>query len=387
MFRTMGKLQSDRRGFTLTELLVVCAIMAMVAVMIFSLGSTVKKGYNLVEKRYILQNEVKYVMNAFEYKTNVDAISTAFEAAIFYEPDMEGIEDGDTGTFNALEELGEYTFDDAARTVTFQNSSAKYTYIFCMNGFMYVLNYGQTVATRYYLTDDTRIELYFEINKSANPLEPVSEGSGVYHEGADRAETRYLSDGLRVVITGREENVIQGYAPSVYTLDTSFAFRNFENGTSMNYVNGAPASTYIAGWTSDTINTATDKNERGYPANVSTSTFPYLHHGANVLRYYSETAYFASKGDANSPGFNNVTYRCSLKSSIEGSKYFIPVVNSMRDFRDNTLKGTAFGDWFIDEYYNTISPAIIAIENKIPQSKEFFKAMFIAAATVINTVR
>ena len=34
-------------------------------------------------------------------------------------------------------------------------------------------------------------------------------------------------------------------------------------------------------------------------------------------------------------------------------------LNNLRDFRDNVLRGTEFGDWFISFYYNDLSPFLI----------------------------
>ena len=59
------------------------------------------------------------------------------------------------------------------------------------------------------------------------------------------------------------------------------------------------------------------------------------------------------------------------------------VVKTLRDFRDNTLKGTYLGDIIIDKYYNEWSPAIIKIGSKNETLKNIGRAVVTDTAIFI----
>ena len=43
----------------------------------------------------------------------------------------------------------------------------------------------------------------------------------------------------------------------------------------------------------------------------------------------------------------------------DGTEASERVLNNFRNFRDNVLRGTEIGDWFISFYYNDLSPFMI----------------------------
>lgn len=394
MYRAFGKLRSDKRGFTLVELTITMSLMLLVLTLSLTLFSSIYKNYKKVEDRYILQTEVNYIMSAFEQKRNIDAISSAFEAAVFYDDALEAdLADGSSGEFPSMSDLGRYSFSETNRSITFEKASQEYSYIFCINGYVYVLNAGTTTANRFYFYDEVPIDVGFEVSKSANPLVLDPNTNRYVEDETPNDNQSYLNDGVRVVVTGHYEDF-------TYQLDTSYAFKNFvKDNSELNYVNGKPANNNIAGWTpigrtyydaDHNEHIQVEKNSQdipGFPTALGDSgKYENLTKKGNVLRYYSETSYFATKGDADAMGFNDLTYKCAIRNAVSGSQFEQPVIDSLHSFRDNVLKGTKVGDWAIDKYYNVISPELVKIENSSPLAKNVIKYMLVPTAKLLSLI-
>lgn len=71
---------------------------------------------------------------------------------------------------------------------------------------------------------------------------------------------------------------------------------------------------------------------------------------------------------------------------MAGTSMESAVVDTLRNFRDNTLKGTYLGDIIIDKYYNVWSPAIIKIGSKNETLKNIGREIVTDTAILIAMV-
>ena len=135
MFKLINKTKHDRRGFTLAELIVTIAVMALVMGLVAQLFGTIYKRYDMVEKQFKLQAQVEYVVAQFQENATKTSLSTATKVDIFYE---------DPATVEANKilascpELGTFTENDDG-TITFQKPTNQYTYYFTYKGYFYGL--------------------------------------------------------------------------------------------------------------------------------------------------------------------------------------------------------------------------------------------------------
>ena len=81
-----------------------------------------------------------------------------------------------------------------------------------------------------------------------------------------------------------------------------------------------------------------------------------------------------------------VVFACCPRWLMAGTDMESGVVKTLRDFRDNTLKGTYLGDIIIDKYYNEWSPAIIKIGSKNETLKNIGRAIVTDTAIFIAMV-
>lgn len=506
MFKVMGKLRSDKRGITLVELLVVIALLALVFPLLFQAFASIVKNFRIAEDRFIIQSEVQYVMNLFELSSNKESISSAYHMDLFYDETFDSLTPG-SETFNegslqlmeqddngnwkyirdvipaapSVANLGTITLDiddsdgvERLTAIQFANADPKYTYLFGVGGYLYVLNAGSTVATRAKNADagydqlQTPITLSFEVSTSVNELEEIG---GKYKEKAVDAK-QYYTNGIHVVVSGdfsritdKDKNPIKNHTLSnkfKYSLDASFALRNFaKDNASLNEKDDGSfdiTNEYVAGYSNKHVNAVSSANANltdaeieemardaalaaqanggdysevfkttkqnlvlsrasatrekelqesdeaanryvmvqdtdasgeprydgdGNPVMVKS----YYHtHAANVMRYMSETAFYTNGGadaDLNVPQ-NNMLYKCAARGAMDGSMFEEPVIDTLHNFRDDVLKGTAVGDWFIDKYYNVISPAVVQLETKSELFRYAVRAVLIPTAKVLS---
>jgi prepilin-type N-terminal cleavage/methylation domain-containing protein len=507
MFKTMGKLRSNKRGLTLAELIVVIALLALVFPLVFSLLSSMMKNYRIAEDRFIIQSEVQYVMNLFQLSSNKESITSAYHMDLFYDETFDSLTPG-SETFNegsmqlmeqdadgnwkyirtvipaapCISDLGTITLDvddsgdyEVLRAIEFANSDPKYTYLFGVGGYLYVLNSGTTRAERAKNADDnynqlqTPITLSFEVATSVNELES---SGGKWVEKATDAK-QYYTNGVHVVVSGdfgritdKDKNPIKNHLLSnkfKYSLDASFALRNFnkDNATINEKDDGTFEITneYVAGYSSKSVNSVSNANASLTDAQIEEMAAAAAHeaelagedysdvyrttklslelgraaaihevemqtadeaasrytmvqdtnaageplydgdgnavmrkdywhtHPANVMRYMSETAFYTYAGSVDvGVAQNNLLYKCAARGAMDGSRFAEPVIDTLHNFRDNVLKGTAFGDWFIDKYYNVISPELAALEAKSPLVRYTVRAFLIPTAKVLSLI-
>lgn len=370
MFKLINKTKHDRRGFTLAELIVAIAVMALVMGLVAQLFGTIYKRYDMVEKQFKLQAQVEYVVAQFQENATKTSLSTATKVDIFYE---------DPATVEANQilascpELGTFT-ENADGTITFQKPTNQYTYYFTYKGYFYglapihlidednkVTIKSNNIAYKFYYQFDNplKLDVKFSVGVDAfqwdttenkemeNPTDAL--GNALKH--------KYLDSGISVAVKSNRE-----YLPAKYDLNSSFSFDNMKtNGQLVNCNNESGyyfTSEYTAGWDSGT-------DTEGYPSNRQESgkTYPNSKRSGNVIRFISYNDSIGGALDADT-GDTETAFTCGTRWLMAGTDMESGVVKTLRDFRDNTLKGTYLGDIIIDKYYNEWSPAIIKIGSK-----------------------
>lgn len=370
MFKLINKTKHDKRGFTLAELIVAIAVMALVMGLVAQLFGTIYKRYDMVEKQFKLQAQVEYVVAQFQENATKTSLSTATKVDIFYE---------DPATVEANQilascpELGTFT-ENADGTITFQKPTNQYTYYFTYKGYFYglapihlidednkVTIKSNNIAYKFYYQFDNplKLDVKFSVGVDAfqwdttenkemeNPTDAL--GNALKH--------KYLDSGISVAVKSNRE-----YLPAKYDLNSSFSFDNMKtNGQLVNCNNESGyyfTSEYTAGWDSGT-------DTEGYPSNRQESgkTYPNSKRSGNVIRFISYNDSIGGALDADT-GDTETAFTCGTRWLMAGTDMESGVVKTLRDFRDNTLKGTYLGDIIIDKYYNEWSPAIIKIGSK-----------------------
>lgn len=370
MFKLINKTKHDRRGFTLAELIVAIAVMALVMGLVAQLFGTIYKRYDMVEKQFKLQAQVEYVVAQFQENATKTSLSTATKVDIFYE---------DPATVEANQilascpELGTFT-ENADGTITFQKPTNQYTYYFTYKGYFYglapihlidednkVTIKSNNIAYKFYYQFDNplKLDVKFSVGVDAfqwdttenKEMENPTDASG------NALKHKYLDSGISVAVKSNRE-----YLPAKYDLNSSFSFDNMKtNGQLVNCNNESGyyfTSEYTAGWDSGT-------DTEGYPSNRQEAgkTYPNSKRSGNVIRFISYNDSIGGALDADT-GDTETAFTCGTRWLMAGTDMESGVVKTLRDFRDNTLKGTYLGDIIIDKYYNEWSPAIIKIGSK-----------------------
>lgn len=370
MFKLINKTKHDRRGFTLAELIVAIAVMALVMGLVAQLFGTIYKRYDMVEKQFKLQAQVEYIVAQFQEDATKTSLSTATKVDIFYE---------DPATVEANQilascpELGTFT-ENADGTITFQKPTNQYTYYFTYKGYFYglapihlidednkVTIKSNNIAYKFYYQFDNplKLDVKFSVGVDAfqwdttenKEMENPTDASG------NALKHKYLDSGISVAVKSNRE-----YLPAKYDLNSSFSFDNMKtNGQLVNCNNESGyyfTSEYTAGWDSGT-------DTEGYPSNRQESgkTYPNSKRSGNVIRFISYNDSIGGALDADT-GDTETAFTCGTRWLMAGTDMESGVIKTLRDFRDNTLKGTYLGDIIIDKYYNEWSPAIIKIGSK-----------------------
>lgn len=370
MFKLINKTKHDKRGFTLAELIVAIAVMALVMGLVAQLFGTIYKRYDMVEKQFKLQAQVEYIVAQFQEDATKTSLSTATKVDIFYE---------DPATVEANQilascpELGTFT-ENADGTITFQKPTNQYTYYFTYKGYFYglapihlidednkVTIKSNNIAYKFYYQFDNplKLDVKFSVGVDAfqwdttenKEMENPTDASG------NALKHKYLDSGISVAVKSNRE-----YLPAKYDLNSSFSFDNMKtNGQLVNCNNESGyyfTSEYTAGWDSGT-------DTEGYPSNRQESgkTYPNSKRSGNVIRFISYNDSIGGALDADT-GDTETAFTCGTRWLMAGTDMESGVVKTLRDFRDNTLKGTYLGDIIIDKYYNEWSPAIIKIGSR-----------------------
>lgn len=393
MFKLLNKTKHDKRGFTIVELLVAMTITLLVLSLTGQLWATIYKRYDMVEKQFKLQAQVEYISAQFQNDGTKTSLSTATKVDLFYE-DPATVEANKT--LASCPELGTFTENEDG-TLTFQNNTSQYSYYFTYNGYFYSLapNHGTNEdGSANFTPNKTAYKFYYQFDKPLKVNVKFSVGVDAFQwDTTENKETenptnadgsaavhKYLDNGITVTVSSDRE-----YLPAKYDLNTSFSFDNMT--TNGQYINCNSesgyylTSEYSAGWDQGT-------NAEGYPTNrlESGKTYPNVSKSANIVRFISYNDMLAGAlGTGN--GQTETAFTCGTRWLMAGTDMERPVVNTLREFRDNTLKGTYLGDIIIDKYYNEWSPAIIELGSKSETVKKIGRAVVTDTAILIAMIK
>ncbi len=362
-FKAIGKMRSDRRGFTITELLITVAIMALVAALLALIMGPIWKKYRMVENLYIVQTEVKAIMDAYSADASQGSLATATNVDLLYE-DQSSLDANKS--FESCPELGTFTEDENSHALyfatrdtnnaSFDASNYQYTYLFVYNGHMYVLNGKQHTAYRFCFTDEIEVNIKYSVSVDAFGKDDNGHESTHRLDDATVTDHKYLNDGVTVTVESGP-----GY-DFYYDLHTSFALKNAVGKNYVNLNNSMGdyfSSPYCAGYTYGTdLKTNNDTESKPTDFEYSGVTYGHLDDEANVIKYISLKNFSTGDVTGNS-GSTGTNFGCSFSFLMVNSNVGEGVLNTLRSFRDNTLRGTAIGDRIIDVYYG-VSPEVVS---------------------------
>ena len=401
LFKFINK---NKKGFSLVELMVTITVIALVMPLAGQLLYQSIRIFNTSAERWEIQTAVRTTCTMFE--SNKDYITNADEAKIYYDEALDntitanGAKCDENGNFVSWRGLNPTVLPDPNRTTGSEGHTKNpYTYIFSVPMYDDAGTYKGTFAyvskpssTKYepilmdFGFEDVPVEISFGIanNKSncvvaeETPAEPPAEtpakksDSAVTHKLQEA--TKYLDNTVDITFTSGKANVTN------FTLKTQYSLYGTEYGKKINTYHGQYDNTYysadasntvdnrpnhalfvgtskagIAGWNDTALNSKADVVK---PAE-DTVAQKYVHKSGNVLAFIN-IMQTGDSGKSEDLTANMTQFDCWSKYNFANpTKLSSHVLGGLRDFRDNVLKGTAFGDWFIEAYYERISPFLI----------------------------
>lgn len=395
MFKLLNKTKHDRRGFTIVELLVTLTILLLILSLTAQLWSSIYKRFDMVEKQFLLQSQIEYIVAQFQRDATKTSLSTATRVDLFYE-DQDTIQANKT--LASCSELGTFTEDETTGELTFAKATNQYTYYFTFNGYFYSLAPKHTVnddgsvniesnnvAIKFcsQFDEPLKMDIKFSVGVDAFQWDTTQNKEAESPTNADGTAKahKYLDAGITVSIKSNRE-----YLPAKYDLNSSYSFDNMltnKRAINCNSDEGDfVTSTYSAGWDLGT-------EAQGYPSSdklQSDLAYPNLSKTANVIKFISYNDSLGGALDADT-GTTETAFTCGTRWLMAGTDMEGAVVNTLREFRDNTLKGTYLGDIIIDKYYNEWSPAIIALGSRNDAFKRIGRELVTDTAVIIAAAR
>lgn len=369
MFAKVKSRLKSKRGITLVELLVTIAIMGMVAALTAQLSYSFYRSYNMIEARWRVQSAARQVMDYFRLQN--ESLSNSASISLFYTDTPQPVA----------------TYDDPTRMQGVPSTgNDTYAYIYTqpasdptLGDVIYVLERGEGKTpvnlTEWLLDEEVPLDIHFSVSvvpQNVTRGEEVTDAEGnttvPYSYGG--GEDAYLQTTVDVTISTPES-----YGGN-YVLTTSFTMSNMMQNQRVNYEGGtvcavAAQGISVAGW---------DDPDLECP--VSTSLYPYATRSANILRYVSAQSFLESQNtdgaDVNVEGAG----LCFTGLVMQDSAIGLQVKGALRDFRDNVLAKTEFGNLIIDKYYNEWSPALVAAAEENPVVKTIGKLVLVPASIV-----
>lgn len=404
MFKLIHK---NKKGVSLVELLVTLAVLGLILPLAGNVLYNFINFNNTVIDRWDVQAAVKLACGDFE--NNKDGLTNAFQADLLYDPVIEeGVTlDRNTGyiTWRNNAPSSKVMNAEGISISTDEHKSDVFTYIFSaktwdtegayLGELLYMRGYGDN-RSRLLLNDYGMGYIPVSVTFSVGTTKDL-----VTEEGSDPF---YTKNTITMHFRSGKDDVKFGY-------DTSFAIVNINPDTRpINYSGGklvcelawldtdvkTPLA-YVAGWDNYNLNYKNGSltTDNGFPAattlegatfyetnyvnansetivisetfqmeyedangQTQTITAPAVAREGNVLRYKSPTAEKAQGEVADKATSTNIA-SCLTGFAMMGSNMRDEVLGNIRMFRDNVLRGTEFGDWFIHQYYYVWSPFLI----------------------------
>lgn len=429
MFKLIHK---NRKGVTLVELLVSVAVLGLVIPLVGGIFYNVLKFNNAIIDKWDVQTAVKLACSDFE--NNKDGLTSAFQVDLLYDPIIEEGVTLDKSTGNI-----EWRSGSAACKVmnaegipisADEHKNDVFTYIFSaktwdtegvyLGELLYMRGYGDN-RSHLLLQDYGMGEIPVSVTFSVGTTKDMV---------VENVDPFYTLNTITMHFRSGKEEVKFGY-------ETSFAIVNINTDTRpINYSGGKLVCdlrwldsdvktplVHVAGWDSYDLNYDEEDNlttANGFPvasttaegepcyetsyvnANddriIITDTFsmeyvdengitktvnaPVLAREGNVLRYKSPTAEKTQVQTIDQSAPTNVA-SCLTGFAMMGSGMRDQVLGNLRMFRDNVLRGTEFGDWFIHQYYYEWSPFLI---EKTAWLKPVYQAVLIPISQVCGFI-
>lgn len=377
------------------EMIIAVSIVGFVISIASQLLVNFTNTYKLASRRWEIQSAVHLACNKFE--KNRDSIVNAYKADLIYDTALEqGV------VYNT--ETHTITWNQASKVMPAEGIKDQdniYTYIFSVpatdqNGkelgsFLFVRDFDAENSVLFLENDglgEVPVNISFRVATSPDVLDSDTKLA------KEEQIHRYLTSTVEIEFKPGLDDI-----PN-YQVITQFTLYNF-SGRSMTMEGSYPVleqswlnNAYPAGWSAgddvigkpdSLVKYLTERNPNKYaPTPVDCSE--YLKKDANMMRFVSERA-VDSKGDVTELTSGAEMASCLTKLLfIDGTKEGARTVGALRDFRDNCLKGTALGDFIIEKYYNSWSPALVEVCKENPTAAKAIKTVLSSASKVLGVL-
>lgn len=372
----MFKLIHNRKGITLIELMVTVVVVGLVIVLSGTVFSMFANTHERASSRWQIQNAVRLASAKFETETDLIANSKMLD--IFYDETVaNGIwYDEATNTFEWRSGTpyvvpGEGTADadfsyifstpayDAADKKAYEENGTAPREI---GYFLYIKDFGNTTSKLFLDSEGFgEVPVQIEMSIATDELE------------LETGDPSYQSNGVKLVMKSGNEDVIKFEVETVYVLE-NFSSSKIINHESNNlilkeeWVVNNVAKAYPCGWSDATVNSG-NKEMHGYPktatnygtdnSKVYNFSSAELQNKGNVLRFLSPLSDMKVEDGEGQGSTTNKASCIQTWLFSDGTEASERVLDNFRNFRDNILRGTEIGDWFIEFYYHDLSPFMI----------------------------
>lgn len=391
---------NNKKGLTLVELLVTIVIFGLLISLAGMILYQLTNNYNNTATRWKVQNAVRLACSKFE--NNANYIVNSKEIDIFKEEALdEGIiYDSDTGNWVwqktptlITTEADDYTYifsvkayeaPDGWSGTSAVSDTSTLTYL---GYFLFIKYDSDTTVTG---TNSNYPSCVLFLNSEGFGEVPVqvefSVGTNYLPSATTTTTTTEASTETTAKTTATESymsNSVKvdfksGNTDSTpYSTETKYVSENLAASKTIGMKNGqliydaswkvddSTMSVYPCGWTDTTISgcpSGDDLNVKVANADGTTSvaytyTAAQISETGNVLRFISPLSdkTFEEGSGSSVTEMPSCLSDWTFSDSINAESY----LNNLRDFRDNVLRGTEFGDWFIHQYYYVWSPFLI----------------------------
>ncbi|MDE5995106.1 MAG: prepilin-type N-terminal cleavage/methylation domain-containing protein [Oscillospiraceae bacterium] len=390
MFKYLCK---DKKGITLMEMIIAVTIVGFIISIASQLLVNFTRVYNLASRRWEIQSAVQLACTKFE--KNRDSIVNAHKADLIYDTALEqGV------VYNT--ETHTITWNQASKVMPAEGIKDQdniYTYIFsvpatdqngkALGSFLFIRDFDAENSVLFLDNEglgEVPVDISFRVATSPDVLDSdtkLPKEEQIY---------RYLTSTVEIDFKPGLEDIDN------YQVITQFTLYNF-GGRSMTMEGSYPVleqswlnNAYPAGWSAgddvigkpdSLVKYLTERNPNKYaPTPVDCSE--YLTKDANMMRFVSERA-ADSKGDVTELTSGVDMASCLTRFLfIDGTKEGARTVGALRDFRDNCLKGTKLGDFIIEKYYNSWSPALVEVCQENPTAAKAIKTMLSSVSKVLG---
>lgn len=369
MFKLFYK---NKKGFSLHELIIAVTIVGLVVGLAGTVLYLFQNQHTASAMRWRVQNAVQLASTKFE--TNTDLIVNSKMLDVFYDSTVENgiLYDEATNTFQWKDGKTPYVVPDEGE------KDEDFSYIYStpaydkndptryLGYFLFIKNFGETESTLFLDNEGFgNVPVQVELSISTDELE---------HETRTPS---YQSNGIKIVMKSGNEDIISYEVETIYVLQNFSASKqvNYQSGQLIyeyDWIEGSTAKAYPCGWCDSDVNAKANRRDLGYPS-VTKSTVlnpdntekiyvfndSQLQHSGNVLRFLSPLSDMKVE---DGEGQGTTSHKASCISTWlfeDGTLMGERVLDNLRNFRDNVLRGTAIGDWFINFYYYELSPFMI----------------------------